>query len=253
MGNNTSHNVQEKPDLKPADFIEDESANEESYHKQKLQLQESRIVSPEYIYIIQTRECSRIKQDNDVFKIGRTKQIEARFQSYAKESVVKFLIQVDDCILREKELLYIFDEKYERAKLPSGDYYGREYYRGDIAEMIHTIISHIIPLPLVALPVMIDAYEVCLKCIKDIGTQPDWYAEKIAKAELYSIFDNLIEALCCPADAYMNTEKLGNRGKKKFTQYMKNRLIIPTPKLKITTPEGECPAFALVPYNDIYI
>lgn len=99
--------------------------------------------APQYIYLLQTRECRRVEGENNIFKIGRTTQIGSRFQSYPKESVVKFCIQVPDCISCERELINIFDKEFERAQLPSGEYYGREYYRGDCEKMVDTITQHV--------------------------------------------------------------------------------------------------------------
>jgi hypothetical protein len=82
-------------------------------------------------YIVQEREFVKTKEK--IFKLGRTKQKGLkRFKQYPKGTVVIIVLDVDDCIIFEKQMIKIFDEKFIcRRDI------GREYYEGDSDEMIN--------------------------------------------------------------------------------------------------------------------
>lgn len=96
----------------------------------------------QYIYVIQEREF--VKDNQKIYKIGKTTQdINIRVQSYPKNSVLKYLKQVDDCNFIEKQIIKEFDKLFVRK--PE---YGREYYEGDIKNMTKEI-EKITDLPII--------------------------------------------------------------------------------------------------------
>jgi hypothetical protein len=90
------------------------------------------------IYLIQEREF--INTNESVIKIGRTNNIAKRFLQYPKGSLLLFSIYINptDLISMEKQLLYKFGGVFRaRADI------GREYFEGDINEMIKTIVNNV--------------------------------------------------------------------------------------------------------------
>jgi hypothetical protein len=81
-------------------------------------------------YIVQEREF--INSKKNIYTIGQTKQHDfKRFQQYPKQTQIHILLKVVDCLKFEKRMMEVFDEKFIcRTDL------GREYYEGDITEMI---------------------------------------------------------------------------------------------------------------------
>lgn len=83
-----------------------------------------------YIYLLQEREF--IKTDEEIYKMGKTKQEnDKRFKQYPKGS--KLLLQkiCDDCDGKEKTLLAIFKNKFKQRKD-----IGTEYFEGNYKAMI---------------------------------------------------------------------------------------------------------------------
>lgn len=88
-----------------------------------------------WIYIIYVREFLNLCQN--IFKIGRTRNIIKRFKQYPNGSVLILSLQVDDMFHYEKELKSIFKEKYnQRTDI------GTEYFEGNVEDMIQSIILY---------------------------------------------------------------------------------------------------------------
>ncbi len=81
-------------------------------------------------YIIYEREF--IKTKENIYKIGKTEQpMLDRFAQYPKGSQLMVQKLVSDCAMVEKEIMEVFDIKFiNRRDI------GREYYEGDVNEMI---------------------------------------------------------------------------------------------------------------------
>ena len=95
----------------------------------------------EHIYLIREREFAKL--DEPVYKIGRTVNIHNRMNQYPKDSEIYLFEPVDNSMWYEKELISIFEDMYERAKVPSGETIGKEYFVGNINEMIYVVRSFI--------------------------------------------------------------------------------------------------------------
>jgi hypothetical protein len=87
-----------------------------------------------FIYIVQERE---FLNTND-FKLGRTSDINVRLRGYSKNSKLVFSIEVDDQYEVETMLINIFKDKFIQ-KIE----YGREYFEGNIEEMIKEIETYL--------------------------------------------------------------------------------------------------------------
>lgn len=91
----------------------------------------------DYIYLLQTRES--YNKDESVFKLGRTRETELkRFNQYPKGSQLKLHLDVLDGPVLEKQLLQLFETKFN--KVPQ---YGNEYFEGSCEEMKATIWQHV--------------------------------------------------------------------------------------------------------------
>ena len=64
----------------------------------------------EGLYLLQTREC--IKEFNNIYKIGRSSLLRKRFEDYPCDSMVYLVIKCDDSINHERQLLAMFNYKY---------------------------------------------------------------------------------------------------------------------------------------------
>ena len=90
-------------------------------------------MNPQYIYLLIEREF--IKTKENIFKIGKTKQLNnIRFSQYPKESILLLQISCYDCDIFEKNLINIFKEKFINRKD-----IGNEYFQGDYIDMINEI------------------------------------------------------------------------------------------------------------------
>ena len=91
----------------------------------------------QYIYLLQEREF--INANQEVYKVGRTKQEnETRFKQYPKGSVLYFQMICNNCNTIEKKVLGLFKEIFIHRKE-----FGSEYFEGDYNEMISIIYSTI--------------------------------------------------------------------------------------------------------------
>lgn len=88
-----------------------------------------------YIYLIQEREF--IKTNENIYKIGKTKQQNTkRFTQYPKSSKLIIHVNVVDCDTIEKKLIRTFTEKFkQRTDI------GTEYFQGKVKDMIKLIFD----------------------------------------------------------------------------------------------------------------
>lgn len=96
----------------------------------------------EHIYIIREREFVRL--DEPIYKIGRTVNIHNRMNSYPKDSEIYLFEPVTNSIWYERELLRMFSNIYPRGRLRSGEIIGKEYFVGDVNDMILNVRQFII-------------------------------------------------------------------------------------------------------------
>lgn len=87
-----------------------------------------------FIYIIQEREF--INARLNIYKIGYSESIARRLPQYPKESELKFCVQTRNFVAFERAVIKRFDVQF---KLRSD--IGREYYEGDLCDMIISIAS----------------------------------------------------------------------------------------------------------------
>jgi len=91
----------------------------------------------EYIYLVQEREF--IKANEEIYKIGKSKQENLkRFNSYPKGSELLFQCVCNDCNKIETILIKLFKEKYKLQKN-----IGNEYFKGNYIDMIKDIYDTI--------------------------------------------------------------------------------------------------------------
>ena len=90
-----------------------------------------------YIYLLQEREF--IKTNEQIYKIGKTKQNNNnRFKQYPKGSILLFQIICSNCDYIEKCLIKIFKQKYKHCTN-----IGNEYFEGCFKDMIRIIYKNI--------------------------------------------------------------------------------------------------------------
>lgn len=113
---------------KPKDFKEERSCQERDIENK----------SPHnYIYLIHDREFLNNKEN--IYKIGKTKQSNFKgFNSYSKGSALKLLIDCDNCDTAKKDLMNIFQNKFQQMKD-----IGNQYFKGNEREMIGTILDYV--------------------------------------------------------------------------------------------------------------
>lgn len=94
-------------------------------HKNKL--------DQKHIYLLRTREFANTNKN--IFKIGRTCQrLTDRFRGYPRSTEIWLTRKVTDDIMFENKIIESFDVKFiKRSEI------GREYYEGDVYEMMNEI------------------------------------------------------------------------------------------------------------------
>jgi hypothetical protein len=89
----------------------------------------------EFIYLIKEREF--IKNNEEIYKIGKTKQMALkRIKDYPKNSILLLYIITNDCDKKEKQIIQKFKEHFIHKKD-----IGNEYFLGDYNHMINIILS----------------------------------------------------------------------------------------------------------------
>ena len=94
-----------------------------------------------HIYLLQTRES--IERNEPIYKLGRTnKAVNHRFSQYPKRSKLIYYITCrESCVITEHILMKLFKEQFDRCERST--LYGKEYFRGDVFEMIELISNTI--------------------------------------------------------------------------------------------------------------
>ena len=90
----------------------------------------------EGIYLIHTREF--IKSNKNIYKIGRSNNIECRIRTYPKGSNVLFIMKCKNSTFCEDNLIRLFKKKFIQNK-----YYGNEFFEGDEDLMIDEIYKYL--------------------------------------------------------------------------------------------------------------
>ncbi len=92
-----------------------------------------------YIYLLRLYPSNL----DNIYKLGRTsRDILERYNDYKQDTVnpeIIFIYKIDDNHRAEKELLIIFKQKYTLRKD-----FGKEYFTGDINDMIQTMLKYLI-------------------------------------------------------------------------------------------------------------
>jgi len=86
----------------------------------------------EGIYLLKTREFIRLNEN--VYKIGRSHNIQKRLTQYPKGSKLIYYVNCYDSNICEQILLEVFKNKFIQKKE-----YGNEYFEGEETEMINEI------------------------------------------------------------------------------------------------------------------
>jgi hypothetical protein len=90
-----------------------------------------------YIYLLREREF--VKSNEDIYKIGKTKQENlARFNSYPNSSQLLFHMICSNCDKIERNIINLFKRKY----IIRGEI-GKEYFQGNLNYMLNDIIYEI--------------------------------------------------------------------------------------------------------------
>jgi len=94
------------------------------------------IYEHEYIYIIHERTF--IQTNNNIYKIGRTKNIKKRLNGYTKGSKLLFTLPCKNSIILENKILNFL--KNTNNKYYQCTEYGNEYYKCHLQDLINDII-----------------------------------------------------------------------------------------------------------------
>lgn len=89
-----------------------------------------------YIYLVHEREFINTKQH--IYKIGRTENAQQRMCGYPKNSRLMLSLFTVNHVDVEIQLIDIFHKKFKHC-----DNIGHEYFMGDFAEMMHTIVDYV--------------------------------------------------------------------------------------------------------------
>ena len=91
----------------------------------------------ESIYLLQTRES--IKNDEHVYKIGRTCQDELkRLNEYPKGSVLHLHVSCYNSVCVERRILERFNRQFRNDPV-----YGSEYFHGDLLQMLAIVCDEV--------------------------------------------------------------------------------------------------------------
>jgi hypothetical protein len=90
-----------------------------------------------HIYVIKEREF--IKTKENVYKIGRSKNIRNRMPSYPKDSLIYSILYAKDVIRTEKEMIRRFDTVFTKRQDIGYEYYECEEdeLMREVTKMIH--------------------------------------------------------------------------------------------------------------------
>ena len=92
-------------------------------------------IKTEGIYIIYIREF--ISTNKNIYKIGRSNDIENKLRNYPKGSRIMFATSCDNSIKYEKDLIKIFKTKFTSTE------FGNRYFEGDVDDMKDIIYNYL--------------------------------------------------------------------------------------------------------------
>lgn len=92
-------------------------------------------IKTEGIYIIYMREF--ILKNKNIYKIGRSNDIENKLRNYPKGSRIMFATSCNNSIKYEKDLIKIFKTKFISTK------FGKRYFKGDVDDMKDIIYNYL--------------------------------------------------------------------------------------------------------------
>lgn len=101
---------------------------------------EEKPVTNQYIYVLQEREF--VRNNENVYKLGKTVNPKQRLSSYPKGSKVHMVMPCEDCSEAEKYLLDWFRELFVSRKD-----IGSEYFEGDLLMMTKTAMRYLLDTP----------------------------------------------------------------------------------------------------------
>ena len=90
----------------------------------------------EGIYLIHPREL--IKLNKEIYKIGRSFDLDTRVKTYPRGSQIIFLFSCKNSVVYEKILINIFKNKFKQSR-----YYGSEYFEGSKDLMLKIMLEFI--------------------------------------------------------------------------------------------------------------
>jgi hypothetical protein len=92
----------------------------------------------EGLYLIQEREFIKCKEN--VYKIGRSNNLNMRIKSYPKESKLNLIILCKKSSYVEKQVIKILTKKFTLCSN-----YGAEYFKGNLNKIIIEIENNLHP------------------------------------------------------------------------------------------------------------
>ena len=141
ISNTTSNMVKKKLTEEETKFINSEISNETITNNEIISLENIKYdnnMESQYIYLLIEREF--IKTNENIFKLGKTKQSNLkRFDSYPKGSKLLYQTICSDCDSIEILLIKIFKKTYKQRKD-----IGNEYFEGNYKHMIDIIYENTI-------------------------------------------------------------------------------------------------------------
>lgn len=90
-----------------------------------------------HLYLLREREF--INSNESVYKIGKSENISTRLKKYPKGSELIIIMKSNNVHEDEKQLIEVFDKNYNNRKD-----IGREYYEGNVEDMIELFTSTIL-------------------------------------------------------------------------------------------------------------
>jgi hypothetical protein len=92
------------------------------------------VKSDQFVYLLQEREF--VRSGENIFKIGKTTRPSERIKGYPNGSILFLNLPCENCDVMEKKLIKHFDEKFvKKSEI------GREYYEGELKNLIQEFIS----------------------------------------------------------------------------------------------------------------
>jgi hypothetical protein len=90
-----------------------------------------------YIYLL--RECEAVKSDENIYRIGKTKNLHDLINSFPEKPEIILVLPADYCDHSEKEIRKVFKKNFKIRKD-----IGPEYFQGDVDKMCYRIknITH---------------------------------------------------------------------------------------------------------------